>query len=95
MGILTRHAYIKAGYTFTFNIPDGTYNVYFYSGTGWNPNKIMSQGYCTIRGGFVKSESTGKDTYVRIYGQVLSYQLQQVVNGNFSMESSSKSEVFN
>jgi hypothetical protein len=90
-----RHAFVKAGYTFTFNLPNGMYNVYFYSGTGWDPYKILAQRQCTIRGGFVKSESTGKDTDVSLYNQALSYQLKQVVNGNFSMESSSKAEVFN
>jgi hypothetical protein len=33
-GKVVRHAYIKGGNSFTFSVPDGSYQVFFYSGTG-------------------------------------------------------------
>ena len=40
-GNVVAHGYIKAGGTFQFDIPDGTYQTFFYYGEGWNPNKEM------------------------------------------------------
>jgi len=91
---VVRHAYIKSGDSFTFNVYNGTYNVYFYSGTGWNPKKFITDSPCSIYGGFVSNENTGKDSYASVSNQRLSYSLTRVVNGNFSMESSSKGEAF-
>jgi hypothetical protein len=90
-----RHAYIRGREAFTFNIPDGTYNIYFYSGTGWNPYKKISSTTCNIIGGFVSDENTGKDSYVNLKNNVLTYTLTLSTSGNFSMQNSSANEAFN
>lgn len=92
-GEVCRHAYIKAGTKFKFSIPNGRYQVFFYSGTGWNPNKFMKNTSCgALKGGFVSNESFTKDSYVDIYNQILSYELIQQVNGNLSTQPSSMNE---
>lgn len=88
---IVRNAYIKAGDSYTFRIPNGTFQVFFYGGVGWNPNKIMGDEYL---GGFVKNESFAKDNPVNIKNQMLEYELILQRNGNFSTLSSSESEMF-
>lgn len=90
-GKVISHGYIKAGATLFFPIPDGTYQTFFYYGTGWNPNKEMSGG---VKGGFVKDEIFSKDSPQEIYSGVLSYVLQLQRNGNFQTKSSNRREMF-
>ena len=90
-GKVTAHGYIKAGDTYQFDIPDGTYQTFFYYGKGWNPNKVMTGG---VTGGFVLNEIFSKDNPQDIYGGVLSYVLQLQRNGNFQTKGSNKSECF-
>ena len=90
-GKVISHGYIKSGATLFFPIPDGTYQTFFYYGTGWNPNKVMKEG---LKGGFVKDEIFSKDSPQEIYSGVLSYVLQLQRNGNFQTKGSSKSECF-
>lgn len=94
-GDVVRHAYINGGYTFTFNVPDGQYQVFFYSGTGWNPNKFMKSTSCgTLHGGFVSGEDVTKDDYISLYSQIMTYELILQQNGNLSTKPSSKDEAF-
>lgn len=94
-GKVVRHAYIKGGNSFTFNVPDGSYQVFFYSGTGWNPNKQMPSSTCNyLKGGFVSNESVTKDDYINLYSQILTYELILQQHGNFSTKPSSKNEAF-
>ncbi len=94
-GVVVRHGYINGGYTYSFNVPDGQYQVFFYSGTGWNPNKIMTTTYCgTLRGGFVSGEDVTKDNYITLYSQQMTYELIMQQNGNLSTKPSSKNEAF-
>lgn len=94
-GKVVRHAYIRGGYSYTFDVPDGSYQVFFYSGTGWNPNKAMPSSTCnSLRGGFVVNESVTKDNYVNLYSQILTYELILQQHGNFSTKPSSKNEAF-
>lgn len=88
---IVRNAYIQAGDSYTFKIPNGTFQVFFYGGKGWNPNKEMSDGYI---GGFVSDESFSKDNPVDINHQILEYELILQRNGNFSTKPSNKSEIF-
>ena len=88
---IVRNAYIQAGDSYTFKIPNGTYQVFFYGGKGWNPNKEMSSGYA---GGFVTDESFSKDNPVSINHQILEYELILQRNGNFSTKPSNKNEIF-
>lgn len=92
---VVRHGYIKSGGSYQFNIPNGSYQVFFYSGKGWNPNKFMKNTYCgELKGGFVSSESITKDSRTYISNQILTYELIMQQNGNFSTQSSSKNEAF-
>ena len=90
-GKVIAHGYIKAGGTYQFDIPDGTYQTFFYYGEGWNPNKVMKGG---VTGGFVKDEIFSKDNPQEIYSGVLSYVLQLQRDGNFQTKGSNKSECF-
>ena len=90
-GNIVRNAYIKAGGSYTFYIPNGTYQVFFYGGKGWNPNKVMPNG---MNGGFVANESYSKDSPVSLEYQGLTYELIPQPNGNFSTQQSSANEIF-
>lgn len=90
-GEIARNAYIRAGGSYTFYIPNGTYQVFFYGGKGWNPNKVMPNG---LEGGFVANESYSKDSPVSLEYQGLTYELIPQQNGNFSTQQSSANEIF-
>ena len=90
-GKVVAHGYIRSGASYQFDIPDGTYQAFFYYGRGWNPNKIMKGG---IKGGFVKDEIFSKDNPQEIYSGVLSYILQLRRDGNFQTKGSDADEVF-
>lgn len=90
-----RHAYIKAGSNFTFELPNGVYQPFFYYGKGWNPDKIMKETDCgTLKGGFVASEQIGKDSPQSLNNNILEYELILQQNGNFSTTPSNSEEAF-
>lgn len=90
-GRIARNAYIQAGGSYTFYIPNGTYQVFFYGGKGWNPNKNMPNG---LKGGFVANESYSKDSPISLEYEGLNYELIPQPNGNFNTQQSSVSEIF-
>ena len=90
-GKVIQHGYIRAGRTYCFDIPDGTYQTFFYYGEGWNPDKEMGNG---VKGGFVKNEIFSKDNPQVIESAVLTYVLQLQRSGNFQTKSSNKNELF-
>lgn len=90
-GRIVRNVYIKAGGDYTFNLPNGTYQVFFYAGKGWNPNKVMPNG---LRGGFVANESYSKDSPTSMHYEGLTYELTPRANGNFSTQHSTANEIF-
>lgn len=99
-GRVAGHAYIRRGGSYTINLNPGTYQVFFYYGNGWNPNKKLSNG---LTGGFTSSEQYGKDNPINlsysysgdyIYYDQMQYSLQSVVGGNFSMKGSNANDVF-
>lgn len=90
-GAIVEDVYIKAGGDYTFHLRNGRYQVFFYGGKGWNPNKRMPGGYY---GGFVANESYSKDSPVTLESQGLTYSLTLQENGNFSTQQSSASEIF-
>jgi hypothetical protein len=91
-----RHAYIKSRRSYTLNLPDGNYQVYFYYGTGWNPKRFMKDTDCgRLVGGFLSNESVSKDpNTLRLYSGVMEYTLTEQIGGNFSTAGSSKMEAF-
>ena len=90
-GTLVRNAYIRAGGSYTFNLPNGRYQVFFYGGRGWNPNKSMPNGY---KGGFVANESYSKDEATYLEYERLTYELIPQPNGNFTTRQSNANEIF-
>lgn len=94
-GIVVRHAYINERSSYSFDMPNGSYQVFFYRGTGWNPNKAMKSSDCRyLRGGFVAGEHFGKGDLEYLANVQLSYTLIEQVNGNFRERASSKEEFF-
>lgn len=90
-----RHGYIRAGGSYTFEMPNGTYQIFFYYGNGWNPNKEMAQTSCgTLKGGFIESENFGKDNPQTLNNEILEYELILQQNGNFSTRPSDSEEAF-
>lgn len=90
-GKVVAHGYIRSGATYQFDIPDGSYQTFFYYGEGWNPNKTMKGG---VKGGFVKDEIFSKDNPQEICSAVLTYVLQLQRDGNFQTKGSSPDEAF-
>ena len=91
--IVFRHAYIKAGRSYTFEVPNGTYQPFFYYGRGWNPNKLMKQTDCgALTGGFVSDEQFGKDDPQYLNDNTLKYELILQRSGNFSTRPSNIEE---
>ena len=66
-----KKVYIEAGDSYDFSVPNGTYQVFFYGGEGWNPHNKMTGGYV---GGFVANESYSKDPSVALNYQGVSYE---------------------
>lgn len=92
-GTVVRHAYIKAGSLYTFEVPNGTYQPFFYYGKGWNPEKVMKQTSCgTLKGGFIEDESFGKDSPQNLSNNILEYELILQERGNFSTRPSNVNE---
>lgn len=92
-GRVVRHAYIKKSSSYTFELPNGTYQPYFYYGKGWNPNKFMMKTSCgDLIGGFIDDEHFGKDDPQQLNNAILEYELILQTNGNFSTRPSNQNE---
>jgi len=92
-GKVKKHAYISANSSYTFEVSDGTYQVFFFYGDNWNSSKVMSSDECYyITGGFNSNESVSKDNPITLNGQIMEYTLSRVTHGNFSPKSSSIKE---
>lgn len=90
---VVRHAYITAGSSYTFEIPNGTYQPFFYYGKGWNPEKVMKETDCgTLKGGFIADEHFGKDGPQVLSNNILEYELILQQSGNFSTRPSNANE---
>ena len=88
---MVRNVYIQAGDSYTLAVPNGTFQVFFYYGRDWNPEKAMSTKYT---GGFMEDEDFQKDTEKSIKNQILTYELILQRNGNFETKQSDKQEIF-
>ena len=94
---VVKHAYISAGSSYTFELKDGTYQVFFYHGTSWNSRKKMSSDECSsLYGGWDYNEEVTKDdesiTFSTSSRGTYTYTLSSVINGNFNTKSSSIKE---
>jgi hypothetical protein len=92
---VVRHAYIKSEDEYTFNLPDGSYIVYFYSGSGWNPYKPLNSSNCNLTGGFISNEATSRGDYENLMSQQLTYELRLQESGNFSPRSANLEDALN
>lgn len=90
-GKVVNHAYLKAGGSYTFKMPNGTYQTFFYSGNDWYPEKDMKEG---IKGGFLVNEQFSKDSPQTLNNQELTYSLIKQKYGNFHAGQSSGAEAF-
>lgn len=84
------HIYIKGGDYATIYLPNGRFNIYFYSGKGWNPYKQKGE----LIGGFVTWEFLQKDGPIDLYSGYGEYTLYPVQNGNLKLKSANVDEVF-
>lgn len=92
-GVVKKHAYIRAGLSYTFEMPNGVYQPYFYFGQGWWPEKKMDSKLCSeLKGGFLTNESWSKDVPRSLENEILTYTLQYVYNGNLDTKDSSQEE---
>lgn len=91
-GRVVRHAYIKAGDSYTFEVPNGRYTVFFYSGKGWNPYQVMNNG---LKGGFISNTSVTKSDPEYLNNVEWTITLYTTYNGNFSPKTSSIYEMLN
>lgn len=99
------HTYIKGGGNARLYVPSGTYDVYFYSGRGWNPNMVVGQ----FEGGFVEGGIMQKDGPVQLVTETITlddgstqvrtaymeYTLYPVSNGNLILQSADIDNVLN
>lgn len=93
--LIVRHAFIRSGSSYTFELPNGTYQPFFYYGKGWNPEKVMKETDCgTLKGGFIANEDFGKDSPQSLSNDILEYVLILQQGGNFSTTPSNATEAF-
>lgn len=92
-GNIIKHAYIAPNSSYTFELKDGTYQVFFYYGDFWSDAKKMKSDECSsVYGGFTKNEFVSKDDPITLSGQIMTYSLTRTQNGNFSPKSSNLDE---
>ena len=84
------HIYIRGGDSTSLHIPNGKYNVFFYTGLDWNPDKQKD----VVFGGFMKMEHLQKDGPINIYNQNIQYTLYPVQNGNLVLKEADETEAF-
>ena len=93
-GDVAGHVYVRRGQSAEILLPSGkTYQVFFYSGTGWYPEKEMSK---DVKGGFINDESFSYDDtpFSLSYGEYVTYTLTPVSNGNFTPRAANQNDYF-
>lgn len=84
------HTYIRGGDDATLYLPNGRFNIFFYSGRGWNPDKLKGN----LAGGFVSGESLQKDGPINMHDSYGEYTLYPVENGNLQLQSADDDDAF-
>lgn len=93
--LVVRNAYIGPGRAFEFNLPNGTYQTFFYFGNSWDYQKYMKETSCgSLYGGFKDGEQFAKDSPRYLKNDVLTYELELQNNGNFWTTPSNINEIF-
>lgn len=93
-GPVVGHVYVRAGFSAKIFLPyNQDYQVCFYSGKDWNPNKSMPNG---LVGGFMSNVNYlfDKNVVHLGYGEIMNYSLTPTTNGNFAPSSTSQSNIF-
>lgn len=76
-GKFVGHAYVKRGESYSFLVPDGTYQTFIFMGKGWHPErKIMDEVCGTLLGGFLANENYTYDEPVQITNQVIDFDME-------------------
>lgn len=87
-----RHAYIRAGRSYSFELSSGYYKLSFYFGNGWYPKKVLANG---LKGGFLENESSIYVSSSYLGENIIrTIQLQETIGGNLSEHPCSISDVF-
>ncbi len=87
---VVNHIYIRGGENATMNLPNGTYDIYFYSGRSWDPTKDMGK----VKGGFTENDHIEKDVAVSLNNEYGQYTLYPVSNGNLTLMNADENEAF-
>ena len=92
---IIKHAYISKNSSYTFEVKDGTYQVFFYYGENWVSNLYMPSDDCNLlTGGWSLNASVSKDDPITLKNQTMEYTLTLRTYGNFTPDKSSLKEVF-
>jgi len=84
------HVYICGDNSARVYLPNGMYNVYFYFGIGWNPDKKKGE----LTGGFEEKESQQRNDSVLLQNQNYVYELYPVTYGNLSLDNATTIDMF-
>tara|TARA_B100000900_G_scaffold377005_1_gene360088 strand:- start:1724 stop:2200 length:477 start_codon:yes stop_codon:yes gene_type:complete len=92
---IIKHAYISKNSSYTFELKNGTYQVFFYYGENWVSNLYMPSDDCNLlTGGWSLNASVSKDDPITLKNQAMEYTLTLRSSGNFTPDKSSLKEVF-
>lgn len=93
-GKVAGHVYVQKSNSATINLRSGNkYQVFFYTGKGWYPEKQMPK---DVKGGFLKDEqySYDKESITLSYGETITYTLTSLPSGNFKPGITNQNSVF-
>ena len=89
-----RHVYIQKGKRGKVDVPNGSYQVFFSYGSGWDPDKKSPIKNCSKRGWFVKDNGVSKDETKYYESTEVTITLQLTEYGNFEALPSNIDEAF-
>ena len=89
-----RHVYIQKGKSGKVDVPNGSYQVFFSYGSGWDPDKKSPIKNCSKRGWFVKDNGVSKDETKYYESTEVTITLQLTEYGNFEALPSNIDEAF-
>jgi len=95
-GRVVEHAFIERSDSYSFPLDNGTYETYFYFGSGgMDQDKFLINTSCgDLYGAFVNNQVFSKASEETLFRNILTYTLQLTENGNFSTTPSSVEQNF-